>query len=143
MTLLKNAAVLLALVLPASGQMVRRWTKQHNSQGSVDDFASEVAVDRAGNVIVTGDSFTAENDQDIYTAKFAAADGAVLWEKRATPSPSDDTAAGLAVDSSGNVIVTGYSGPAATQRYYTVKYAADDGEKVWEQFHDGGPGYYR
>jgi hypothetical protein len=41
-----------------------------------------VAVDGSGNVIVTGESRGNGTGPDYYTAKYAATDGAVLWEKR-------------------------------------------------------------
>jgi hypothetical protein len=53
-------------------------------------------VDGGGNVVVTG---------DYHTAKYAASDGALLWEV----NRSDDIATDLAVDGNGNVVVTGSS----------------------------------
>ena len=68
-----------------------------------------MAVDGSGNVVVTGSSGNGTDD-DYYTAKYAAADGALLWEKRYNgPANSDDCASAVAVDGSGNVVVTGYS----------------------------------
>jgi hypothetical protein len=83
-----------------------------------------VAVDASGNVVVTGSS-----GGDFYTAKYAAADGALLWEKRY----GDGYAISVAVDASGNVVVTGSSGGD----YYTAKYAAGDGALLWEQRYNG------
>lgn len=60
-----------------------------------------VAVDGGDNVVVTGHSTT---------AKYAATDGALLWEKRYDgPANSDDRATAVAMDSSGNAVVTGSS----------------------------------
>ena len=39
-------------------------------------------MDGNGNVFVTGYSFLNPQYPDYYTAKYAAADGALLWEKR-------------------------------------------------------------
>ena len=57
--------------------------------------------------------------------------------------PGNDRATGVAVDSSGNVIVTGYSGysagnPSATNSYdyVTVKYSSD-GMTLWTNRYDG------
>jgi hypothetical protein len=80
-------------------------------------------LDGSGNVVVTGDSVNASGS-DSYTAKYAAADGVLLWEKRA---PSRGAQA-VAVDGSGNVLVTGG---------YTVKYAAVDGALLWEKPYRG------
>jgi len=47
---------------------------------------------------------------DYYTAKYAAADGALLWEQRYNgPANNDDLAQAVAVDAKGNAVVTGYS----------------------------------
>src|SRR3954469_1618689 len=47
------------------------------------NYASALAVDRDGNVAVTGRSLdSSARNYDYYTAKYAAADGALLWERR-------------------------------------------------------------
>jgi hypothetical protein len=89
-------------------------------------------VDGSGNVVVTGNSSNGTNT-DYYTAKYAAADGALLWEKRYDgPANSFDFAQAVAVDGSGNVVVTGSSGGD----YCTVKYAAADGALLWEKHYN-------
>ena len=90
-------------------------------------------MDSSGNVVVTGSSHNGTND-DYYTAKYAAADGALLWEKRYdSPVNNDDRAAAVAVDGSGNGVVTGFS----DGDYYTAKYAAADGALLWEKRYSG------
>jgi len=44
--------------------------------------APRVASDGAGNVVVTGGSYNADGNIDYYTVKYAANDGAPLWEQR-------------------------------------------------------------
>jgi hypothetical protein len=74
-----------------------------------------VAVDGSGNVVVTGNSFLVDyTKSDYYTAKYAAADGALLWEKRFNGPGSVGGSAGdsshcLALSSDGMVAVTGTS----------------------------------
>ena len=99
-----------------------------------------VAVDRHGNVVVTGYAGNTAND-DYYTAKYAAADGALLWERRYDgPGSSDDMAGALALDANDNVVVTGRS-EASTNFYsgdiYTAKYSAADGALLWERRYNG------
>ncbi len=121
------------------------WSRRYQGPGLSSDAASGIAVDGNGNVFVTGasGSGSAGQDLDYYTAKYAAADGALLWEKRFNgPGNGDDRAAALAVDASGNVVVTGTSTspPVAFDTfgdYYTAKYAAADGAMIWEKFHNG------
>ena len=76
-----------------------------------------MAVDGSGNVVVTGSSCNGgRSDSDYYTAKYAAADGALLWEKRYN-GPANGVRQcqpAVAVDGSGNVVVTGSSWQRAT-----------------------------
>ncbi len=70
---------------------------RYNGMGSTYDDVRAVAVDSAGDVIVTGSS-----GYHYYTAKYAAADGALLWEKRYNgPGDTEDDATGVAVDGGG------------------------------------------
>jgi len=77
--------------------------------------------------VVAGYSYP-ETNGDFYTAKYAGANGSLLWEKRSEGGRT------VAVDSSGNVMVTGYSyGTNSIEDYYTAKYAAADGALLWEK----------
>jgi len=114
------------------------WERRHSAGRS--DIPKSMAVDTSGNVVVTGVSYNARNS-DYYTAKYAAADGALLWEKRYDGPPnSGDVPNALAVDGSGNVVVTGYSyaiGNGDITDIYTAKYAAADGALLWEKRYNG------
>jgi hypothetical protein len=81
---------------------------------------------------VTGYSHSGTNS-DFYTAKYAAADGGLLWEKRY----SAGGARAIGVDESGDVVVTGYSSSGPNTDYYTAKYAALDGALLWEKRYNG------
>src|SRR5258706_446639 len=103
--------------------------------------AIAVALDTTGNVVVTGSSNNGPpiRDSDYYTAKYAAADGALLWEKRYNgPGSRTDSPRAVAVDASGNVVVTGYSWNGTNYDYYTAGYAAADGALLWEKRYHGG-----
>ena len=111
------------------------WERPYNGPASSFDMAIALAVDGSGNVVVTGLSFSGNgsNYSDYYTAKYAAADGALIWERRYDgPANTEDRPWAVAVDSSGNVVVTGYSEGA-----YTAKYAAADGALLWEKRYSG------
>jgi uncharacterized delta-60 repeat protein len=114
------------------------WETGYNGPANGDDFAAAMAVDGSGNVVVTGESWNGRNN-DYYTVKYAAADGALLWEQRYNSPPDGyDFAAAVAVDDSGNVVVTGTShGGRESGDYYTAKYAATDGELLWEKSYNG------
>ncbi len=118
------------------------WEKRYDGPANQSDHATGVAVDASGNVVVTGYSWNGTN-VDYSTAKYAAADGALLWEKRYNgPANSDNLAAAVAVDASGNVVVTGLSGNYLNADYYTAKYAAADGALLWERRYDGPANSY-
>jgi hypothetical protein len=110
------------------------WEKRSNDPW----WAEAVAVDGSGNVVVTGSSGNTNFNADYYTAKYDAADGALLWEKRHNGGEnSEDYAQAVAVDRSGNVVVTGYSGNYPNYDYYTAQYAAEDGALLWEKRYNG------
>jgi uncharacterized delta-60 repeat protein len=120
----------------ASGALV--WDKRYNGPASNYDEANGVAVDASGNVVVTGRSYNSSGNADYYTAKYAATDGALLWEQRYNgPANGDDNATALALDNAGNVIVTGYSHNGSNDDYYTAKYAAANGTLLWEKRYNG------
>ncbi len=119
------------------------WEVRHNSSADGDDQPEAVTVDHSGNVVVTGYSY--ENfGAEYYTAKYAGTNGTLLWQK-AYGWPTNENqgirvsfAEAVAVDDQDNVVVTGYSkGPNGSYDYYTAKYAAADGEVLWERRYNG------
>jgi hypothetical protein len=110
------------------------WGKRY--AGPHDNRAAAVTVDANGSVVVTGHSAG-----DYYTAKYAASDGALLWERRYAGPIGRDEPRAVAVDSIGNVVVTGlsesYSGAVINLDGYTAKYAALDGALLWEKRYEG------
>jgi len=114
------------------------WEKYFNAPGNQDDTCTAMTLDGAGNVIVTGYTTNIEGiggNYDYYTAKYASANGALLWERRYDgpgPGASRDQARHVATDTGGNVFVTGVS-DSSVRGGYTAKYAAADGAIVWEQ----------
>ncbi len=93
-----------------------------------------IAADAEGNAIVTGYWPGMGGFRDIRTAKFAAGTGDLLWSKSYDAAQREDTGYALAVDSAGNVFITGRSTGATTDGdYYSAKYAAADGRLLWER----------
>jgi hypothetical protein len=125
------------------------WRRTHNGAANARDEARAVAVDAVGAVVVAGvttvavvddeELGTVPGDPNFYTAKYAAADGAVLWERRYDgPAGGPDELVAMALDQAGNVLITGYSTDTETKAdFYTAKYAASDGALIWQQRHDG------
>jgi hypothetical protein len=124
------------------------WEKRYDSPAHSSDAGVAIAIDANTNVIITGvshnniDDFGSFWDGDIYTAKYAGTDGALIWETRYNAFPGSEEAGGtVAVDASGNVLVAGYSSANATNLYkydfYTAKYAAANGALLWEKRYNG------
>ncbi len=127
---------------PANGALL--WQKRYNpSDPRGSSGSADLAVDGAGNVIITGSYHNeSSNSGDLFTVKYAAANGALLWEKR-FQGTGDDVATSLATDGEGNAIVTGYiynTSGVADFDIYTAKYAAANGALLWEKRYDGPPG---
>jgi hypothetical protein len=112
----------------------------------------KAVVDGRDDIIVSGYAPGRAHGQyslDYYTAKYAASDGALIWEHRYDgPVGDNDEAYGVSVDSAGNVAVTGYStyyfaSPDYLLRdIYTAKYAGPDGLLLWEKRYHGPGQYY-
>ncbi len=115
------------------------WLARYNGPGNGDDEMRALALDSAGNVYVAGWGYITNNDSDYVTIKYGP-NGQQLWLARYDgPSHGDDAARALALDSAGNVYVTGRdqnshvnsSGYTVSDYdYATVKYDAS-GREVW------------
>jgi hypothetical protein len=91
------------------------WSKRFGSSG--DDVVNGVAVDSLGDVALSGKfqgsvgfggtALTSAGGDDAFLVKLSGSAGSQLWAKR-FGSTSQDIATGVAVDGSGNVVVSGY-----------------------------------
>jgi hypothetical protein len=113
----------------------QQWVRNYNG-GFGSDAAAAMVLDAAGNVYVTGQSAGSGTNADYATIKYDAA-GRELWVRRydgpTTVLVRDyDRPAAIALDGTGNVLVTGNS----ADDYATVKYDAE-GTEVWVRRYDG------
>ncbi len=117
------------------------WLRRYNGIGSGGDDVRAIEVDSPGNVYVTGYSSGIGTYYDYATIKYNS-NGDTAWVRRYNgPSYDYDLAHALAVDSSGNVYVTGRSwGSGTSDDYSTVKYYPD-GDTAWVRRYDG-PGNF-
>jgi uncharacterized delta-60 repeat protein len=115
------------------------WTNRYNGPGNSADFATAMALDGSGNVYVTGQSDGSgfDTNYDYATLAYSSA-GVPLWTNRYNgPGNGDDVPAAIAVDSSGNVFVTGYSiGADTVYDYATIKYSST-GVLLWTNRYNG------
>jgi hypothetical protein len=100
------------------------WTNRYNGTHNDYDEAVAVAVSSNSSVFVTGFSFGVGTYYDYATVAYSSA-GTPLWTARfGGVEDGDDEPAALAVDSNGNVFVTGFSSDTnGAWNYATVAYS--------------------
>ncbi|MFA5033496.1 MAG: SBBP repeat-containing protein, partial [bacterium] len=116
----------------SSGDTV--WVRRYDGPDNDGDNAYAIAVDKNGNVYVTGRSVGIGTDYDYATIKYNSSGGTV-WVRRYDSGGGTgyktDEASAIAVDDSGNVYVTGRS-----FGYGTIKYNSS-GDSMWVRSYIG------
>ncbi|MGH7595037.1 MAG: SBBP repeat-containing protein [bacterium] len=98
-----------------------RWVASYHRGSNLGSSAWAMALDRAGNICVTGTSADSNKTDGDYTTIKYKPNGKMQWVTHYKgPYNAVDRASALAIDAAGNVYVTGLSTYAAT----TVKYNA-------------------
>ncbi|HXJ57071.1 MAG TPA: SBBP repeat-containing protein, partial [Verrucomicrobiae bacterium] len=123
------------------------WTNRYNGPGDALDYPRAIAVDGNGNVIVAGQSVGSgsifEKNADFATIKYSGG-GVPLWTNRYNgPAKSGDLARVVAVDTNGNVLVSGISdtGFGTNYDFATIKYSSA-GVPLWtNRYHGPGSGF--
>jgi uncharacterized delta-60 repeat protein len=112
------------------------WVARYDGPGSKDDIPTAMVVDAAGNAYVTGSSYNS-NNTDYATVKYDR-NGNQIWVARYNgPAGGNDYAKAIALDSVGNVFVTGASSSGTKSDYATLKYDPS-GNQLWVQRYDNG-----
>jgi hypothetical protein len=119
----------------ANGNLI--WASRYNGPGNGSDYAQAIGVDSSGNAYITGGSLGVSASLDYATIKYDSA-GNQLWVARYDgPASGDDFAVALALGTSGNVYVTGFSlGTDTSDDYATIKYDST-GNQLWLARYDG------
>ena len=103
----------------------QQWVARYNGPpGNASDVATAIVLDDMSNVYVTGRSERTGifSDSDYATVKYNSA-GQQQWVVRYDgPGNTDDRAAAMAIDTLGNVYVTGISGSGTDSDFLTIKY---------------------
>jgi uncharacterized delta-60 repeat protein len=125
---------LVTFKLAANGTLL--WRKEY-AKGS----ASALTLDPQGNVYVAGQAYNANTDFDFLTIKYNST-GVQQWAKQYSPSLDKDETRDIAVDTFGNVYVTGNSTTDYVSDIVTLKYSAS-GTQLWINNYDADPGNSR
>ncbi|HEY3307263.1 MAG TPA: DUF2341 domain-containing protein [Desulfuromonadaceae bacterium] len=102
--------------------------------------AASSAVDKSGNVIVTGyQNLNNDANDTFYTSKFKADGTGTAWSTTYFKSPGLNRAVAAAIDSNNDVIVTGFAWNATLfkQEVHTIKYSGIDGSILWNATFSG------
>jgi predicted house-cleaning NTP pyrophosphatase (Maf/HAM1 superfamily) len=108
------------------------WVRRYSGSANFYDAASAVAVDRSGNIYVTGVSYGTGTSSDYATIKYYP-NGDTAWVRRYNgPGNWNDQASAIVLDDSVNVYVTGYTsyGNGTSSDYATIKYYPG-GDTAW------------
>jgi len=118
------------------------WIVRYNGPGNGEDEAWAILVDDDGYVYVTGYSEGSGTGSDYTTIKYNNS-GEEQWVARYNgPGNMADKVAGIVVDDSGNVYVTGYSvGSGTASDYATIKYNSS-GVEQWVARYNGSSNSY-
>ena len=124
----------------------QEWVRYHYGEARHGyNSPSALALDRNGNLFVTGGSVVYDNQHGVMTAAYVtikySSNGTVLWEKYykgilSTPDyrfPSASMA--IAVDSLGFSYVTGWSNSYNARDIFTIKYSPT-GDTIWTRRYD-------
>jgi hypothetical protein len=113
------------------------WTNRYGGPGHGDDSPLAIAVDRSGNAFVTGVSRDSSGTNSDYATVAYSSAGELQWTRLyGGPGNSNDFAAAIAVDSSGNVFVTGGAYVGSSRDYATIKYS-NSGIPLWTNYYNG------
>jgi hypothetical protein len=108
------------------------WSATYNGSSSLDDVAHDIAVDGSGNVYVTGYTRTAAQGKNFATVKYNSS-GTQQWVKTFNGLDSlEDEAYAVALNSTGQVFVTGASVQRGNHDFYTLKYDPSSSNVLWE-----------
>jgi len=119
---------------------IQQWIQKYNGPISGNDEPRSIAIDKLGNVYVTGISDGMGSMLDYATIKYNSA-GVLQWVQRFNGLENeDDEVYSIAIDSFSNVFVTGSCNNNGTDVYATIKYTSS-GVQQWVRIYDV-PGSY-
>ena len=115
------------------------WVQFYSHPADANDTASKVVTDAQGNVIVAGTTETGITGYDWVIVKYSNS-GVALWINRFNgPANDNDFVNAMAIDTDGNIYVTGATGDSfsgSSPNYATVAFNSS-GTPLWTNYYDG------
>ena len=117
------------------------WIRRYDGPANFGDGAFAIAVDDSGNVYATGGTYVNAISSDYATVKYYP-NGDTAWIRRYNgPENGLDVAFDIALDTVGNIYVTGYSeGNGTSGNYVTIQYNPS-GDTGWVRRYEGSGNY--
>jgi hypothetical protein len=95
-----------------------------------------------GDIVVAHRTF-GSNGYDVVLKRYAAEDGATMWETVYDgPTHGGDDVRDARLDSQGNLLVAGVQDASWNYNFMALKFDTADGSLIWESSYDGPPGWY-
>ncbi|HYH14105.1 MAG TPA: SBBP repeat-containing protein, partial [Flavisolibacter sp.] len=117
----------------------QRWIRHYDGESNKNDMVQAMTVDKAGHVYVTGISQGSQSNNDIATIAYDD-NGNTRWIRRFEGTGFDEFASDIAVDSYGNVYVTGWTHTnsinTSNRDYVTIKHDRN-GNILWVRRYNG------
>jgi len=135
------AVLLLGWALPVFAQVDTVWVRRYNGPGGSNDKVKDMVIDQWGNIYVAGYTIGVSSDMDYTTIKYYP-NGDTAWIRFHNGSGNNqDEVRGVALDSEGNIYITGTTfGATSLLDHTTIKYYSN-GSTAWIKDYDG-PGNY-
>ncbi len=119
------------VTLKYNSEGIIEWIREYNSSDDSTDIATSIGLDSMNNVIVSGYSYSKQNDFDILTIKYNEK-GNIEWLRRYNgPDNKSDVAISLAVNYDGQLAISGYSFSNNNGLDYMTLSYSGDGDQLW------------
>lgn len=129
----------LAITASCYSQVVTR-VMSYNGPGNQVDKSTAMVSDRGANCYITGYSWGSNSTKEDYATQKYNSDGVLQWTARYDgPGHNIDMASAIAIDTNGNVYVTGWSRTSSdygSEDYCTIKYNSA-GQQQWVARYNG------
>lgn len=126
---------LLFLCTPLKAQVDTLWTRFYDGTEHGYDTARIIAVDKIGNVYVTGNC-ESDSQRDVVTIKYSP-NGNLVWSQLYGASGDSNYVYDMQIDQSGNIYIAGNHFHNLNHYCFLIKYYSY-GDTAWIRTYDGG-----